>query len=47
MDGRGHVLPEDIQEIIPAVVAHRLGAQDAQSEQLALAEQLIEAVPIP
>lgn len=47
MDGRGHVLPEDVQEIIPAVVAHRLGAQDAQSEQLALAEHLIEAVPIP
>ncbi len=47
MDGRGHVLPEDVQEIIPAVVAHRLGVQDAQSEELARAEQLIEAVPIP
>lgn len=47
MDGRGHVLPEDVQEILPAVVGHRLGAQDAQSGELALAEQLIKAVPIP
>ena len=47
MDGRGHVLPEDVQEIVPAVVAHRLGAQDAHSKDLALAEQLIAAVPIP
>jgi len=49
MSGRGHVVPEDVQAILPAVVSHRL----VPAEQLArgsggdLAELLIKQVPIP
>ena len=47
MDGRGHALPEDVQEILPAVVAHRLGRADVENTEFECAEQLINAVPIP
>lgn len=47
IDGRGHVLPEDVQEILPAVVSHRLGAGGGASAEKALADELIKAVPIP
>ena len=47
MDGRGHVLPEDVQDVIPAVITHRLGAHDAHGGENTLAHQLIRAVPIP
>jgi MoxR-like ATPase len=43
IDSRGHVLPEDVQAILPSVVAHRLGAGDGG----ALAAQLVRSVPIP
>ncbi|MFT4561061.1 MAG: MoxR-like ATPase [Gammaproteobacteria bacterium] len=46
MDGRNHVLPEDVQSILPSVVAHRLGGGfDGRDSDLAA--QLIKAVPIP
>jgi MoxR-like ATPase len=47
--GRTAVLPEDIQAVMPAVVAHRLerrdgpGSPDARS----IAEDLVRAVPVP
>ncbi len=47
MDGRGHALPEDVQEILPAVVGHRLGAPGVENAESECAEQLINAVPIP
>jgi MoxR-like ATPase len=47
VDGRGHVLPEDVQEILPAVVSHRIGAGDTAGADGALADELIKAVPIP
>ncbi len=47
MDGRGHALPEDVQEILPAVVAHRLGRADVENTEFECADQLINAVPIP
>jgi len=49
MHGRQQVLPEDVQAIVPAVVGHRLFiARDNSSVGgAAVAEQLIQAVPIP
>jgi len=47
MDGRGHVLPEDVQEILPSVVSHRLSAGDSEAADEALAEELVKSVPIP
>jgi MoxR-like ATPase len=47
MEGRGHALPEDVQEILPTVVAHRLGRADVENAEFECADQLINAVPIP
>jgi MoxR-like ATPase len=49
MHNRRQVLPEDVQAIVPAVVGHRLYiARDSlRINGAAVAEQLIEAVPIP
>ncbi|CAB1368478.1 AAA family ATPase [Denitratisoma oestradiolicum] len=50
LEGRGHVLPEDIQAVLPAVAGHRLrpsigaGVAPASSE---VARRLIESVPLP
>jgi len=47
MDGREHVLPEDVQAVLPQVVAHRLrGVDTAESGGEELAARLAE-VPIP
>ncbi len=48
MQGRGHVLPEDVQAVLPAVVRHRLeasghGEVSSAEERIAL----MAAVPIP
>jgi len=43
---RDHVLPEDIQAVLPAVVVHRLHALNGASNA-ELARRLIEAVPLP
>jgi MoxR-like ATPase len=48
LDARDHVIPEDIQAVLPAVTGHRLRPADgapAHPDQLTRA--LIEAVPIP
>ncbi len=49
MHGRHQVLPEDVQAIVPAVVGHRLfiARDNTRISGAAVAEQLIEAVPIP
>jgi MoxR-like ATPase len=44
--GRNHVLPEDLQAVLGAVVVHRLRATDG-SHGAALGAALCEAVPIP
>jgi MoxR-like ATPase len=49
LDGRGAVLPEDVQAVLPAVIAHRLERRDpahGASGEL-LAEELVRAVPVP
>jgi len=45
--GRDHVLPEDVQAVLPAVTAHRLPAAGEQRSADELAHALIEAVPLP
>lgn len=48
MEGHEHVLPEDIQAILPSVIGHRLQpAADLRSSDSNLARFLIEQVPIP
>ena len=49
MDGRRQVLPEDVQAIVPGVVGHRLyvARDNMRISGAEVAEQLIEAVPIP
>ena len=49
MHGRHQVLPEDVQAIVPGVVGHRLyvARDNGRITGAAVAEQLIEAVPIP
>ena len=49
MHGRQQVLPEDVQAIVPGVVGHRLyiARDNTRINGAAVAEQLIEAVPIP
>ncbi len=45
--GRNHCVPEDLQAILPSVVAHRLRARDQHMNPSELADHLIQAVPIP
>jgi len=50
MDGRKNVLPEDLQAVLPAVVAHRLAAANGDTGATSgarLAEQLLQQVAIP
>jgi MoxR-like ATPase len=49
MDNRKQVLPEDVQAIVPGVVGHRLYVtrDNMRINGADVAEQLIEAVPIP
>ena len=48
MAGRDHVLPEDIQSILPHVVAHRLRpVADSGEQDPAALGSLLESVPIP
>ncbi len=49
LDGRDHVLPEDVQAVLPGIIAHRLRPVDevAHSDPEAVAAALIEAVPLP
>lgn len=48
--GRPHALPEDVQAVLPAVAPHRLrpaGDQPQRLDATAIAQRLIEAVPLP
>lgn len=47
--GRTAVLPEDVQAVLPAVVAHRLERRDALhgSTGQSIAEELIKGLPVP
>ena len=48
LGGRDHVLPEDVQAVLPAVAGHRLRATgDAPLGPDALVRRLVEAVPLP
>ena len=49
LDGRNHVRPEDVQAVLPGIIAHRLRPVDevARSDPEAVAAALIEAVPLP
>jgi len=49
LEGRDHVLPEDVQTVLPGVVGHRLrgAAEPAGESPEHLAERLLGAVPIP
>ncbi|OHC69425.1 MAG: AAA family ATPase [Rhodocyclales bacterium RIFCSPLOWO2_02_FULL_63_24] len=49
LDGRDHVLPEDVQTVLPGVIAHRLRPTDdtARTDTEAVAAALIEAVALP
>jgi MoxR-like ATPase len=49
LDGRDHVLPEDVQGVLPGVIAHRLRPIDdtAHTDVESVAAALIEAVPLP
>jgi MoxR-like ATPase len=45
--GRKAVLPEDVQAVLPAVVAHRLERREPGSGGDALAVELVRSVPVP
>lgn len=47
MQGRDHVIPEDVQMVLPGVIGHRLTAMAEQQNAQALVTQLIEEVAIP
>jgi len=49
MHGHQHVLPEDIQAVLPSVINHRIYSNHASAESspTALAEALIKQIPIP
>jgi MoxR-like ATPase len=45
--GRNHCVPDDLQAILPSVVAHRLLARERSATGSELAQHLLEAVAIP
>jgi MoxR-like ATPase len=49
MDGREHVVPEDVQAVLPGVVGHRLisAGQVTRANGVDIAQRLIGQVPIP
>ena len=48
MKGRGQVLPEDVQAVLPSVVGHRLhGSSDVVKGGFDAAKDLITSVAIP
>ncbi|HUF81757.1 MAG TPA: AAA family ATPase [Burkholderiales bacterium] len=49
MAGRGHVMPEDIQTVLPVVVGHRLvpTGEVARFDGTDVADRLVKQVPIP
>jgi MoxR-like ATPase len=51
LDGREHVIPEDVQNVLPAVAGHRLHAMSRDSGRALYGKELISnligAVPVP
>ena len=49
MAGRDHVMPEDVQAVLPAVIGHRLvlAGEIARANGADIADRLIKQVPIP
>jgi MoxR-like ATPase len=50
LERRDHVLPEDVQAVLPGVIGHRLRPADDDSRKVGAdvtAARLIEAVPLP
>jgi MoxR-like ATPase len=47
LGGRGALLPEDVQAVLPSVVAHRLERREASEAHEDLAREMIRAVPVP
>lgn len=49
MSGRGHVVPEDVQAVLPGVVGHRLvcTGQVSRTTSVDIAAHLVKQVPIP
>src|SRR5260221_10848392 len=47
LEGRDKVLPEDVQEILPGVAAHRLRPAHDSQRRVDVGAQLLSAVPIP
>jgi len=49
INGRAHVIPEDIQAVLPSVVGHRLFTATDHMEMTAesIAESLVQQVPVP
>ncbi len=47
MSGRGHVVPEDVQMVLPAVAEHRLSTSlDYRVDNRGLSQKLLEDVPV-
>lgn len=51
LDGRDHVLPDDVQAVLPAVAGHRLrparGGIPSYRARAELVAELVQAVPVP
>ena len=51
LDGRNHVLPDDVQAVLSAVAGHRLrparGVATSHRARAELVAELIKAVPVP
>jgi MoxR-like ATPase len=48
LEGRSHVLPEDLQAVLPSVVGHRLQAPGQQGrDSVEIARRLLAEVAIP
>jgi MoxR-like ATPase len=45
--GRDHVIPEDIQAILPSVVSHRLVSNSSMDNHAEIIANLLKAVAIP
>ena len=47
LEGRDYLLPDDIQQLLPAVAGHRLQNTQPGNNKQTLVKDLIEAIPVP
>ncbi len=47
LSGRLHVLPEDIQAVLPSILKHRLNSTSIENHELNPYEEIIKKIPIP